>query len=152
MGHTHYIPVMLIIDPSLLGKIKRIEQLCGLLRDPEIAAFAQELLTERNGAPVPDTTKLPSRPESVKRGTLPLAAMDVLKESPRSMSARDVMHALEAKGFQFEASNHHVSVSKALRSLAKKGKIEKERSGPGKAALLYKRKSTVLFPVQERAQ
>lgn len=148
------------IHPAVREHIRRAEMLSELLSDPSLVPIARRILSiPSTPAPNQDQLELPQlKPESRKpqaqrrtqRGVLERAVLDIVNQSPNFVAAKDVTRALEVKGFHFEALQHQVSVSKALRALARKKRIDKEQSGPAKAAIFYKSKHD--FPVQERTQ
>lgn len=118
--------------------IRKLQQLRDLLADPEIAKFARNLLTQK-----PTTSSETAEPKRApkrvgkKRGALPMAALAVIQASARKLAAKEVAHILDSQGFPFKASDKEVATSKALRLLADKHQVAAERSGPGKAAILY---------------
>jgi hypothetical protein len=145
------------IDSDLKELNDRIALLRQLLSDPLMVTIAKKYLFPK--ASQDDTSVAPPLQERKprrqrnprrKHGALIRATADIVKGSLMPISAKDVTSKLEQSGFQFDAENKQVAVSKALRALAKKGKIEAQKNGHGpKAPLFYSKNGANLFPVQE---
>lgn len=133
------------IQSALDEKIRKLQQLRDLLSDPEIAKIARNLLSQRNGAEPPAPTPVSSsanvtrriRRSGRKRGALLKAALDIVKSAAKPLTAKDVTGFMELNGFNFEAKDKQIAVSKALRVLAGQRRIGSERTGRGKAPLVY---------------
>ena len=141
------------------AKIRKLEQLEKLLDDPDIAAILPELqasrianVTNRNQLKLPVTA--PKKKVGRKPGPLAEKAFEVVKNAMAEISARDVAAKLQESGFVFRVRDREVATSKALRKLAKQGKLATKRSGPGKkSAILYMSNAIAQsFPVQETTQ
>ncbi len=149
------------IQTSISDKIRKLELLRDLLADPEIATMARSILspkssTAANVSEPSDVNQQPPRKTrraaSFKRGALIRSVSDILKTATSPMSAKEVMHILEQRNFHFSAEKKQVAVSKALRSLHKKKKINAEKKGNGPKAPIFYWKAGAganLFPVQE---
>jgi hypothetical protein len=99
--------------------------------------------------PVTRVRRKPGR----KPGALVKKALAIVQGSNMELSAKRVADLMENGGFVFETNDKEIAVSKALRKLAKEGKIASRRSGLGKKpALLYRPIGPALVPVQEKAQ
>lgn len=129
---------MTTFQSALDEHIRKLQQLRDLLADPEIAKFARNLLGQKTATPnAPAEARRPQKRAEKKRGALPRAALAVIQASSRKLAAKEVAHILDSQGFLFKASDKEVATSKALRLLADKHQVAAERSGPGKAAILY---------------
>jgi hypothetical protein len=140
------------VSSVIRERIKRLQLLDDLLRDPEMAAAAREALaveslakpgigysvTVGNAA----QNSRPARrrnPSPKRRGTLIMKALDVVKASEKALTAKEVAERMRRDGFAFGAKSPNVAVSKALRTLAEDHKIEAAQNGHARAAIHYSR-------------
>lgn len=133
-------------------QIRKLRQLEDLLRDPDIAATATDLLLQQSSTPVRGSRHPHMRKRGRKRN-LKNRALEIVKRSTQEMSARDVVAELEKEGFAFRAKNRMVAVSKVLRSLAGEREIVSIPGAQPKAAIRYSALPSLLtLPVQETTQ
>jgi hypothetical protein len=151
------------IQTALDEKIRKLTQLRDLLSDPEIAKIARNILSQPRTAkpaidadisivlPASQSTPRARRTLKKKRGTLVKKVAEIVTQSTSALTARDVADALESQGFNIQAQDKAIAVSKALRTLATKQKIIAKKGDHAKAAISYMRLPSLvpLIPVQE---
>jgi hypothetical protein len=138
------------IQNALDDKIRKLQQLRDLLSDPEIAKIARSILSRRDASGTAvdavmaaiSPARAPAnvrRKRKKKRGILVKKVFEMVRDSTVPLTAKEVALALDRDGFDFKAEDKIVSVSKALRSLAAKQKINHKRGQHAKAAISYSR-------------
>jgi hypothetical protein len=145
---------------SLIGdQIRKLQTLSKLLDDPAVMGMLSQILKLQPSldSNSPDSFAAPQRSKprgkGRGRGELAKAALQIVSDSPKELSAREVADRLTAQGFDFgEASKpKEIVISKALRRLAVQKAVVSRRSGPGKkSAILYR--SPMLLPLEDSAQ
>ena len=134
--------------------IEQLQELRKLLRNPMVADIARRILAEQsidtpqNGSGSSRQPDLPSRtPVPVKRGRKHGALVSsvlktVMNSTSQPVTAKNVTAMLESTGFEINARDKQLAVSKALRALAAKGKIEAEQNGGKKSPFFYRPKGS----------
>jgi hypothetical protein len=135
-----YIPEMAL---TFTEKARKVSELTKLLADPEVAAVARWLLGDQISATPQSNTPNFLRPKQTvivkkRRGELQQAAFNVVKNAMSPLSAKRVAELMEANGFQFEAVDRQIAVSKVLRKLKDQQRIAgKKINSGGKSAFVY---------------
>ncbi|MGA9063440.1 MAG: hypothetical protein WB341_17485 [Terracidiphilus sp.] len=141
---------------ALRSKAKKLEALAALLEDQEIAGELAGLLLTNAEAIEPTavvTQRGNTRPRKTnkKRGALERKVLEVVKKRAAPVTAKMVTQIMEDERFSFAAENHQVAVSKALRQLAKKTKLNAQQNGHAKDPIIYTYPALRQVPVRETA-